>query len=594
MDVVVTLYEFEGDVNNGELCFGPGERITVTNKDVGEGWWEGQKDDGTSGLFPETYVEAPHSDPTLDPSDPFGLPPPAPSELSDMDDFFGLGFAPQPSSGGNKLSDDVTSPFTADEEDILGLGDPIVKSWEEPQVAVEASAPVEQSTNNDWADDWTNQAPQQQQQNVSPTHSQRSQGSIVNSAGLGSPVKRTDRKTTVKLGNFISSLTKTAVESFVLGETNLEVPASSMVQVISGLDGPMWENNPHPFTCTVTNPVKESKFSGLKSFIAYTITPSHTDVAVLRRFKHFDWLYEQLVRKYGVSISVPQLPDKQITGRYEDDFIEGRRVQLQTWLCRIALHPVISCSDVFGHFVTSKDDEKAWKQGKRKAEKDEAVGGGFFQAINTPDQKMDFTIAEQTLDTHSKFTRGMDEACKQLIIVGQDQAKKFPQVYKKDTQRLGQLFSTLGECFELDNRPVSAPLTEAIKHTGQVYEAVGELYGNQPTYDWNPLLEGLNEYHGVLATFPAILGNQRNALDKLKEVRRLQLENKVTVDEMEDVATRTEKISYAVEAEVNHFQHYRVGDFVGYMKDFVQQQISFHQEIVKKLQDTAVLYEELM
>uniref|UniRef100_H2ZEV1 Sorting nexin n=1 Tax=Ciona savignyi TaxID=51511 RepID=H2ZEV1_CIOSA len=415
VETVRSLYDFDGDVNNGELCFSSGEIITVTNKEVGEGWWEGHKADGTVGLFPETYVEAfestetipqpatlsteqipqaddpfgftaPFPSETLQPpsnsdfgaADPFSLPAPSDAEFSNTDDIFGLGIPAQSSNTGSKPPTSVTSPSGANDEDILGLGD-CEKSWEE--AAVEQSAAVPQNTNNDWnAWENTNQAASAPQQpDVSPTHSQRSQGSVVTSSlPPSSPIKRTDRKTTIRVGNFITSLTKTAAESFVLGENNVTVSPSSMIQVIPGLDGPMWENNPQPFTCSVTNPVKESKFSGLKSFIAYTITPSHTNASVPRRFKHFDWLYEQLVRKFGVSISVPQLPDKQITGRYEDDFIEGRRVQLQTWLCRIALHPVISRSDVFAHFVTSKEDEKAWKQGKRKAEKDEAVGGAFF------------------------------------------------------------------------------------------------------------------------------------------------------------------------------------------------------------------------
>jgi len=32
----------------------------VLLQDVGEGWWEGQKSDGTVGLFPESYVEVKH------------------------------------------------------------------------------------------------------------------------------------------------------------------------------------------------------------------------------------------------------------------------------------------------------------------------------------------------------------------------------------------------------------------------------------------------------------------------------------------------------------------------------------------------------
>ena len=38
-----------------------------------------------------------------------------------------------------------------------------------------------------------------------------------------------------------------------------------------------------------------------------------TGIVVSRRYKHFDWLHERFVEKF-TSISVPPLPDKQITG----------------------------------------------------------------------------------------------------------------------------------------------------------------------------------------------------------------------------------------------------------------------------------------
>lgn len=38
------------------------------------------------------------------------------------------------------------------------------------------------------------------------------------------------------------------------------------------------------------------------------------------RYKHFDWLYNRLLHKFTV-ISVPHLPEKQATGRFEEDFM---------------------------------------------------------------------------------------------------------------------------------------------------------------------------------------------------------------------------------------------------------------------------------
>ncbi|KAJ7983416.1 hypothetical protein DPEC_G00378930, partial [Dallia pectoralis] len=98
-----------------------------------------------------------------------------------------------------------------------------------------------------------------------------------------------------------------------------------------------------------------------------------TNRPVNHRYKHFDWLYERLLDKFGSAVPIPSLPDKQVTGRFEEEFIKMRMERLQGWMSRMCRHPVVSNSDVFQLFLTYKD-EKDWKTGKRKAEKDEGVG----------------------------------------------------------------------------------------------------------------------------------------------------------------------------------------------------------------------------
>lgn len=98
------------------------------------------------------------------------------------------------------------------------------------------------------------------------------------------------------------------------------------------------------------------------------------------RYKHFDWLYGRLVERFPV-ISVPHLPEKQATGRFEEDFLSKRRKGLIWWMNHMTSHPVLAHCDVFQHFLTCGADEKAWKQGKRKAERDELVGANFFLTI---------------------------------------------------------------------------------------------------------------------------------------------------------------------------------------------------------------------
>ena len=157
-------------------------------------------------------------------------------------------------------------------------------------------------------------------------------------------------------------------DSYILGTATITVPESEQVFIFMNEIGYFWKAIESHYTVTVTSPTMESKFKGIKKFIAYQLTPTFNNEPVSRRYKNFDWLHLRLVEKFSL-IPIPPLPDKQISGRYEEQFIEHRRVQLQEfvdWVCR---HPILSICEVWMHFLTCKDQKK-WKVGKRIAEKD--------------------------------------------------------------------------------------------------------------------------------------------------------------------------------------------------------------------------------
>ncbi|XP_039268614.2 sorting nexin-9-like [Styela clava] len=556
-DKVTVLYEFDGIVDNHELALREGDIVTLTNPDVGEGWWEGQASDGTVGLFPSAYCELVQDNGAVgDAEYDESYAPPEPQETTSY-------------NGDNQQQ----------HEEVYDGGDD--DEWE-------ASWGVQ---------NYSAQAPTATSQPVPIASSPAREGSTKKSSESDSPKKNAKNTGLFSslTGNIFSAFSVTPAESFILGDIKADTSSKPKIHMVLTEDGPMWDNTAQQhFTCTISDPQKASKFSGFKSYITYNITPSHSGKTVSRRYKHFDWLLEQLVKKFNVTIAVPPLPDKQLTGRYEDEFIEGRMHQLQGWLSRMSLHPVISQSEVFQHFLVSKDSEKAWKEGKRKAESDPAVGGAFCTTIvPVTENRMELSTAEQTLQYYSQFTRAMDESLKQIVAHGAAYSRKCQGPLMQEYQKMGQCFGALGDSFAMDKRQNAAPLTEAIKHTGKTYEDIGLMYQEQPKQDWNPLLDGLNEYKGIMACFPTILGNNKSAIDKQREMMRLQLEGKYTEDDVENAKLRAETLSYAVQAEINHMQYYRVGDFAAYMKSFVQQQVVFYQNIVSKLQDTARMYDNL-
>ncbi|XP_015764153.1 PREDICTED: sorting nexin-33-like [Acropora digitifera] len=261
-----------------------------------------------------------------------------------------------------------------------------------------------------------------------------------------------------------------------------------------------WRGVAEPFNCVIDAPEKKSKFKGIKSFIAYNITPSNTGVAVSRRYKHFDWLYDRFLEKFTL-ISVPPLPDKQITGRFGDEFIGKRKDKLQMWMNRICLHPVLSQICLLSPLCC-----KEWKQGKRKAECDKLVGASFFSSVDCPQQSLLLPAVENRIDQFGRFIKNMDDSVKGIQERGHVHCEKCLGSYRTEYKKIGSVFSTLSAAFAVDeDSDSSRRLTEAVGHTGRTYDSIGELFAEQPQNDFVPLIEGLKEYSGMLSTYPDIL-----------------------------------------------------------------------------------------
>uniref|UniRef100_A0A8C6WIY5 Sorting nexin 18b n=1 Tax=Neogobius melanostomus TaxID=47308 RepID=A0A8C6WIY5_9GOBI len=378
-------------------------------------------------------------------------------------------------------------------------------------------------------------------------------------------------KSTATVGrnlNRFSTFVKSGGEAFLLGEANALVRDGDMMCVVMGKHGPEWQEDPYPFTCTIDDPTKQTKFKGMKSYMSYGLTPSHTNVQVNRRYKHFDWLYARLVERFPV-ISVPHLPEKQATGRFEEDFISKRRKGLMWWMNHMTSHPVLARCD-------------SWKLGKRKAERDELVGANFFLTINPPDVPLDLQDVESKVEGFKTFTKRMDE---NIIVVNttiNEFGRKQMIGFKKEYQKVGQSFKVLAQAFEMDQQAYSVGLNKAIAYTGEAYETIGEYFADQPRHDLDPISDLLDIYKGHLANYPDIIDVQKGALTKVKDCPQQE----------SDLHERCNIISCATLAEIQHFHRTRVRDFRLQMQHHLQQQISFFQKITAKLEDALHRYDE--
>ncbi|PVD33772.1 hypothetical protein C0Q70_05032 [Pomacea canaliculata] len=251
-----------------------------------------------------------------------------------------------------------------------------------------------------------------------------------------------------------------------------------------------------------------------------------------------------------------------IVGRYEEDFVQERMKFLQMWINRMVRHPLISRSEVFLHFLTCTDDKK-WKQGKRKAEKDEYQGFKFFLTLSPPPQEMDMRDVDARMEVFCKFVMGMTDNVKQVHSIILDYAKKQMGPFKREYTKIGTAFKQLAATFNMDTHEASRQLTAAIDHTGDAYNDIGVMFERQGT------------------------------VGKAKECVKLKEESKLTDDELRKVMARASTISYGTLAEMNHFQAERTKDFKLMMQMYLQSQIKFYKNMTKKLEDALAHYETI-
>uniref|UniRef100_A0A0N5A990 PX domain-containing protein n=1 Tax=Syphacia muris TaxID=451379 RepID=A0A0N5A990_9BILA len=376
----------------------------------------------------------------------------------------------------------------------------------------------------------------------------------------------------ISVDEVLTVIKESGMEGYILSTTRMNTTSDEKHEIIVN-SGPCWEPIAQPYYCVVDKPKKESKLKGLKSFIAYSVTSSLSGIQVFvsRRYKHFDWLHEQLSNKY-ILTSIPPLPEKQVAGRYEEELIEHRKNILQLWVDKICRHPVLSKSDVWIHFLTCTD-EKSWKSGKRKAEKDEYVGGNFLNCVTVPAEPLD--VADVQVETFSRCVRSLEDSVRVMYDRVKDLHIRLAGSYKTGWQKLAAGFAGLANSFELDRTDY---ITSALKECAKVYRHIADQHEESSKKDVDPLMDCLYTYRGLLVNMPEII-----SIHKVFSI--------ISEHEMEKVRRKVDTVNYAVLAEI-HFQHQERGqDFKKMMSVFLEKQAAFYQDISRQLSELSVKFQ---
>ncbi|XP_067274113.1 sorting nexin-9b isoform X2 [Pseudorasbora parva] len=587
------LYDFAAEPGNNELSVREGETITITNQNIGGGWIEARNSRGDVGLVPEDYLE-------INPAQPFT----SGGNAAPLDFSFFDTHVPTPASTAQVDVAQPETPITPVTQGFSSTSPDETSNGNDPWAAFDNNAsggfsnnwPAQpegtetgKTSNNAWhsggqghpqayqgpgaEDDEWDEEWDDVKSSGGYTESEAGDGGALNRGGAhGSSMK-------IALNKF-PGFSKSGPELYLLSK---QAAKGTKLPIYMGEVGPVWAYPDYQLDCVVADPKKGTKMYGLKSYIEYQVTPTTTNKPVNHRYKHFDWLYERLLDKFGSAIPIPCLPDKQVTGRFEEEFIKMRMERLQAWMTRMCRHPVISCSEVFQLFLSYKD-EKDWKTGKRKAEKDETVGVMVFSTIEPeglPD--LDLIEVEQKCEQFNKFTRAMDDGVKDLLTIGNEHWKRCTGPLPKEYQRIGKSFQNLSSVFISSGYEGEATLTDALTAAGKTYEEIAQMVAEQPRKDLHFLMETNNEYKGLLGCFPDTIGVHKAAIEKVKEGDKLVAAGKISSSDKTTMSKRASIMSYALQAEMNHFHSNRIYDYNRVMQQYLEEQVKFYEMIAEKL-----------
>ena len=238
------LYDFSSE-NPGEISITENELVTLFSEEELEGWLEGENSRGEAGLFPASYVEIIREHITSNTNNNGFSSPKAKAQTPTHTSYTSSG------SGGGSFH-------------------------------------TSQGSDDDWDDDWDDSSPATNApQGLGTTPPLYPVTSSLPGRRESAQSHQQQAKSSATVGrnlNRFSTFVKSGGEAFLLGEASAFVKDGDKICVVMGKHGPEWQEDPYPFTCTIDDPTKQTKFKGMKSYMSYGLTPTHTNVQVNRRY----------------------------------------------------------------------------------------------------------------------------------------------------------------------------------------------------------------------------------------------------------------------------------------------------------------------
>ncbi|KAF9445810.1 PX-domain-containing protein [Macrolepiota fuliginosa MF-IS2] len=344
-------------------------------------------------------------------------------------------------------------------------------------------------------------------------------------------------------------------------------------------------------------------------------------LTVHRRFSHFVILHTALTRRLP-GIALPPLPEKQYSGRFNDDFIEARRGDLERYINKIVRHPIARYAEIVTFFLSCENDSE-WKSSLPKYTSLPPAGPSFYAKIYHPLYNVDCedaSHASATFPAHvkavsrsvqglrgifskvrdarlemAKAERGLGYALLGMITspfvngsgaggLGRvDEEEEEEHHEEGDGQRestgcKGVVNNDGAWCWREECQECLR-LTKGIQKLSETLQSVADLYDDHARRTQLATHESLKSLAHPDAIYEPIITTHKSTLSRYKDALNESDDNKAKAD----LASRCETVLNTTMAEMDIYHSQKVEDFERLTREHLDGEIRVYEQILTRL-----------
>ncbi|KAH9840253.1 Vps5-domain-containing protein [Rhodofomes roseus] len=357
---------------------------------------------------------------------------------------------------------------------------------------------------------------------------------------------------------------------------------------------------PPAFVITVDDPQKVG--DAIRAYTMYTVhtkttSPfySKSSFSVLRRYSDFLWLYETLSQN-NPGVVVPPVPEKNPYRRFDQDFVEQRRLALEKCIQKIANHPVLQKDPDLRMFLESDTFSLDVKHRKAELGQEKGFMASLGQSIAGPR----FYETDEWFDRQKAYLDSLESQLRGLVKAIDLVAKHRSEV----AIATGEFAQTIADLASSDIGP---QLASSFAGLADVERKAQDLQTAQSHDDVVTVMATVDEYARLINSVRMAFSSRirtyhawQSADAHLRSTKQRhesqRAQGRLPSDQLSrslsmvadaerralDAKTEFEQTSRLVKSEVARFEQERVEDFKNSLEAFLDGMITRQKELISQ------------